>query len=122
MVSAVARAAVLCLSLLAASAQAGSFQVNPVRLSLSAAQSTTAFTVTNQSEQQLVVQLRVMAWSQHDGQDVYTDTHDVLVTPPIFQLEPGRTQTVRAGLRQPPPFCRSWRIGCTSRRSCHHQK
>jgi fimbrial chaperone protein len=102
MVPSAARWIALCLCLLAAGAEAGSLRVSPVRLTLSAVQSPIAFTVTNPTEQPVVVQLQVMAWAQHHGTDVYTPTQDLLVTPPIFRLEPGMTQTVRAGLRRPP--------------------
>jgi fimbrial chaperone protein len=94
---------VLCVGWSSASVQVGSFQVNPVRLTLIAPQTTTAFTVTNRAVQPVVVQFRVVAWRQEEGQDVYVETQELLVTPPIISLEPEKVQTVRVGLRRPLP-------------------
>jgi len=83
-------------------ALAGSFQVNPVGLTLSATRSTGVVTVTNGSGSPTVVQLEVVAWSQENGQDAYTPTRDPLATPPIFTVAAGAQQTVRVGMRSRP--------------------
>lgn len=46
--------------------------------------------------------VQVQAWSQKDGENVLTDTRDVLVNPNSFQLPPGSTQVIRIGLRKKP--------------------
>jgi fimbrial chaperone protein len=79
-------------------ALAGSFKVNPVGLTLSAAHATGVVTVTNASESLTVVQLQVVAWSQEGGEDTYAPTRSLLATPPIFTLPVGGQQTVRVGL------------------------
>lgn len=78
---------------------AGSFQVNPVRATLSPSQLVSAMTVTNTGTAPVVLQIEVLSWSQQDGQDVYTPTHDIIATPPIFTIPVGASQVVRAGLR-----------------------
>lgn len=83
-------------------AQAGSFAVKPIGLTLSAARSTGVVTVTNGSDSPTVVQLEVVAWSQENGQDVYTPTRDLLATPPIFTIPAGAQQTVRLGMMSRP--------------------
>ena len=83
-------------------AQAGSFEVNPVGLTLSGTDSTGVVTVTNASDSLTVVQLQVVAWSQENGEDVYTPTRNVLATPPIFTVPVGGQQTVRLGLMTKP--------------------
>jgi fimbrial chaperone protein len=83
-------------------AQAGSFQVNPIGLTLSAARSTGVVTVTNSSDTLTVVQLQVVAWSQENGKDVYTSSRNLLATPPIFTVPAGGQQTVRLGLMAKP--------------------
>ena len=83
-------------------AQAGSFEVNPVGLTLSGTHSTEVVTVTNASDSLTVVQLQVVAWSQENGEDVYTPTRNVLATPPIFTVPAGGQQTVRLGLMSKP--------------------
>jgi fimbrial chaperone protein len=82
-------------------ANAGSFTVNPVRLTLSATQSVAAVTVKNIGEEATVVQLETSSWSQTDGQDVLESTSDILATPPILTVPPGASRIVRVGLRRP---------------------
>jgi len=82
-------------------ANAGSFTVNPVRLTLSATQSVAAVTVQNIGEAATVVQLETSSWTQHDGQDVLESTNDILATPPILTIPPGASRIVRVGLRRP---------------------
>jgi fimbrial chaperone protein len=81
-------------------ALAGSIAVNPVRVSLSATQTTGALVVRNGGTEPSVVQLQIVSWSQQDGKDVHVPTKDLLGTPPIFTVPPGGSQTVRVGLRQ----------------------
>ena len=87
---------------LGSSAFAGSFAVNPVRLTLSAGQAVAALTVHNDAQEATVVQLETLGWLQHAGEDVFSPTSDILATPPIFTIPPGGTQIVRVGLRRPP--------------------
>ena len=80
-------------------AQAGSFSVNPVRVTLSAKQPVAAITVRNSDRESTVVQLETNAWTQVDGKDTQIPSRDLLATPPIFTLAPGASQIVRVGLR-----------------------
>ena len=81
-------------------ASAASIEVNPVRLTLSAAQPVAALTVRNAGTQPVGLHLQVMAWTQVNATDQYAATRELLVTPPIFMLAPGAAQTVRVGLRR----------------------
>ena len=83
-------------------AHAGSFSVNPVRITLSAKQPVAALTVRNSSSEPTVVQLETNAWSQSMGQDLLIPSSDLLATPPIFTIQPGSTQILRVGLRKMP--------------------
>jgi fimbrial chaperone protein len=83
-------------------AHAGSFSVNPVRVTLSATQAVAAVTVQNVGSEPTVVQLETSSWSQHDGVDVLAPTTEVLATPPILTIQPGASRVVRVGLRRPP--------------------
>ncbi|HKS93806.1 MAG TPA: molecular chaperone [Gammaproteobacteria bacterium] len=83
-------------------ARAASFQVNPIRVTLSAAQTTGVLRVTNSSDSPTVVQMQIVAWSQENGQDVYTPSRNLLATPPIFTVAAGSQQVVRIGLRTAP--------------------
>ncbi|MDD5268953.1 MAG: molecular chaperone [Methylococcales bacterium] len=86
----------------AGTASAGSFQVIPVRVTLSAGKPIAAMTVRNTGGEPAVLQLEVMSWSQAQGKDVYTPTKEILATPPIFTVPAGGSQIVRVGLRRPP--------------------
>lgn len=79
---------------------AGSFAVNPVRVSLSAERLVDALSVSNQGKQNAVLQVETTAWTQREGQDVYTATNELLVNPPIFTVPAGGTQIIRVGLRR----------------------
>lgn len=83
-------------------ARAASFQVNPIRVTLSAVQATGVLRVTNTSDTPTVVQLQIVAWSQKNGQDVYTPSRNLLATPPIVTVAPGNQQVVRIGMRTAP--------------------
>jgi fimbrial chaperone protein len=83
-------------------AHAGSFAVNPVRVTLSATQAVAAVTVQNVGSEPTVVQLETSSWTQHDGADVLVPTSEVLATPPILTIQPGTSRIVRVGLRRPP--------------------
>jgi fimbrial chaperone protein len=79
-------------------ALAGSFEVNPVGLTLSAAHATGVVTVTNASESLTVVQLQVVAWSQENGEDVYAPTRNLLATPPNNTGAQGLQVLLRIGI------------------------
>lgn len=93
---------VAALFFLAGPLWAGSFNVNPIRVVLSAQQASTALTVQNNGAEAAVIQAQTVLWLQENGQDQYVASTDVLVTPPIFTLEPGATQIVRVGMRRTP--------------------
>ena len=82
-------------------ATAASIQVSPVRVMFSAGQPVTALSVRNTGDEPIVMQLEVMSWSQQNGTDVYTPTRELLATPPIFTVPPGKAQVLRMGLRRP---------------------
>jgi fimbrial chaperone protein len=83
-------------------AQAGSFSVNPVRVTLSATQTVGAITVRNEGTEAAVIQLETQSWTQRDGVDVLAPSNDVLATPPILTIPPGGSRIVRVGLRRAP--------------------
>jgi fimbrial chaperone protein len=82
-------------------ALAGSFSATPVRLGLPAGATSTSLALENLGDQPVVVQASPMLWRQEGGRDVLTATQDILVSPPIFTIAPGATQTVRVGLMRP---------------------
>ncbi|AOI41609.1 molecular chaperone [Burkholderia oklahomensis] len=94
--------AAVALATIGVDSQATNFTVSPVRVELSAARTSAALTVRNESpDEPVIVQLRAVAWSQNAGDDVYATTGDLLAAPPIFTIAPGSSQVVRIGLRHP---------------------
>ena len=83
-------------------ATASTFNISPIRANLNAAHRTDVLTMVNQEDQPVVVQVRVMRWSQKDGEDQLDETRDVLATPPVLQIGPNSEQIVRTALRQTP--------------------
>lgn len=81
-------------------AAGASLEVDPVRLTLSAAQPVAALTVRNAGTRPAGLHLQVVAWTQVGPVDHYAATPELLATPPIFMLAPGAVQTVRVGLRR----------------------
>jgi len=81
---------------------AGSFSVTPLRIELSKSESTSIINLQNIESKPVTVQLYVMAWSHNDGNDHYTPTRDVIVTPQIFHLKANGLQIIRAGLLKKP--------------------
>jgi fimbrial chaperone protein len=93
-------ALVVCLGP-ASTTLAGSFTVNPVRVTLTDTQGIAALTVRNLGTEPTVVQLDLMDWSQARGDNILTPSEQLLATPPLFTLPPGGSQIIRVGLRKP---------------------
>jgi fimbrial chaperone protein len=79
-----------------------SLQISPIRVQLLPGQKTTSMNINNNSGNPVVVQLSVVKWDYHNGQDVYTHTKDIIATPPIATIQPQEKQIVRLGVIAPP--------------------
>jgi fimbrial chaperone protein len=91
--------------LLAASGwvSAGGFSLSPLGVTLSPRESSASISVENTGDAPLVIQVRVLQWTQRDGKDLREETRELIVNPPIFKLGPGEQQLVRFASRLPPP-------------------
>ena len=90
----------LCL-LTGVCAHASSFSVSPTRILLSRKHQGITVRLLNTGDDLVTVQVRVVTWSLKDNQDVYENTDEVLLNPPIFTLQPDQPQLMRLGLRHP---------------------
>jgi fimbrial chaperone protein len=79
---------------------AGSFSIAPIRIELSSGHRIEVITVHNDEDAPVVVQVRTVAWTQDESGERYLDTHDLLTTPPVFQLAAKGEQIVRVALRR----------------------
>lgn len=90
------------LQAVAGSAYGASFSISPVRIELSAQETTSAVTITNTGDEPVSVQLRVFSWRQKSNEDRLEPTRELVATPPVFTVPAGESQIVRIGLRRPP--------------------
>ena len=85
---------------LGSQAFAGNFEVSPIRVDFDASMRSSVLTIRNLSaDDGVVVQARVVKWTQVAGEDVITATTDLIVNPPIFTLGSNSQQIVRIGPR-----------------------
>lgn len=77
------------------------FQVSPVKLNFTPTDNAQTLHVFNNSNEELNAQIRIMRWTQNNGQDVLTDATEVVASPAIARVAPGRHQTIRIVRLQP---------------------
>lgn len=97
----------LLLTLLLASisyAQAGNFNVSPIRVELEPGQRAATVDVISAQKKPMVVRAELMHWTQVDGVTQLEPTSELLVTPPVFRLDAEGRQVLRIGyLGRPVP-------------------
>ena len=77
-------------------AWAGVFSVTPVRIYMAPKDRAIAVTITNEGDEELVMQADLYLWKQKPGgQDDLTLTEDMFLSPPIIKLPPKSRQVVR---------------------------
>jgi fimbrial chaperone protein len=74
---------------------AGSLQIGPISVTMIGKERTATVTVRDMDSSPSNIQIRAMDWSQPDGNDVYTPSTTLVVSPPMDTLNPGQAQTVR---------------------------
>lgn len=79
-------------------AHAGSLRVGPTLITLDGEHPVAVIRVTNNNATTTAIDVRATAWQQSANEDVYTDTQHLIVTPVVFDLAAGETQTVRIGI------------------------
>jgi fimbrial chaperone protein len=92
----------IVLFLRADGAWAASFEVSPIRLSISPASPSALLTVRNQSSEPQRFQVTAFAWKQGPGGEMVLDpTSDIVVFPTLFSLTPGDVRHLRVGSTAP---------------------
>ncbi len=80
----------------AAPADAGTFSVTPVRIYMSQRDKAVAVTITNESDDDMVMQADIYVWKQKPGgQDELAPSEDLFLSPPIIKLAGKSRQVVR---------------------------
>jgi fimbrial chaperone protein len=99
-----AGAAVLLLTGAAMTATAGEFSVTPVRIFMAPRDRAVAITVTNEGDQEVVMQADLYSWRQKPGGDEdLVLTEDMILSPPILKLAPKSRQVLRLARLTPTP-------------------
>jgi fimbrial chaperone protein len=79
--------------------EAASLEISPVIVSFAPGQTTAAIVVQNRGETPAAVQARAYSWAQAGDEDPLTATRDIILSPPIFTVAAGASQTMRLLLR-----------------------
>jgi fimbrial chaperone protein len=87
--------AALLMCLGAPPALAGSIELSPITLQMVGRERTATLRVRNTEAQAITLQVRAVDWKQENGEDVYTPSRTLAVSPPVFTLKPGEAQTAR---------------------------
>jgi fimbrial chaperone protein len=83
---------------------AAQFTITPVRIFMNPRDRAVAVTVTNEGDEEVVMQADLYTWKQKpDGTDDLALTEDLILTPPILKLAPKARQVVRLARLGPPP-------------------
>ncbi len=96
-------AVLLFIAVALSNALAADFQIQPTYLDLGGSVKSGAFSVINNSDEKIDVQISVKEWSQDaGGKDVYEDTNDIVFFPKIMSVEPFGQRAIRIGVKAPP--------------------
>jgi fimbrial chaperone protein len=79
---------------------AGSMTVFPLRVTFEGSKTSEVVTVRNTDTKPLLLQPSMTKWTQVDGQEVLEPTRDILLSPPLVEIPPGESQTVRIVVRR----------------------
>lgn len=79
-------------------AQAGSLSISPIRVYLEDDFNLSSIKITNNSENTKLTEIKVFRWIQQDGQDILLPSDELLVTPAVFSVGAGESQTLRVGI------------------------
>ena len=93
-------------------AQADWLTIAPVVIEIATPRKPVAVKVTNDSDRPVTFQLDAAIWQQVDGNDVYSPSDDLLLSPSILNIPPHKNQTFRVMLRdgKPSPIERTYRV------------
>jgi fimbrial chaperone protein len=85
------------------SAHAGSFDISPVKVMLSAETPSATVVITNRATQAVRLQVSLYTWQQSEtGEPVLTPTQDVLFFPAMLALNPKEARNIRIGTKLKP--------------------
>src|ERR1041384_1850853 len=82
---------------------AGVFSVTPVRIYMTPKDRAVAVTITNEADEQVVLQADIYEWRQSaEGEDQHPSSEDLILAPPVVKLGAKAKQVVRLAGVAPP--------------------
>jgi fimbrial chaperone protein len=90
-----------CVIATAGVARGGTFQVNPIRITLSPQSASALLSIQNDSAETARFQIGVFEWDQAaDGKMVLNPTEDLIFYPKLLAIDPGDQRNIRVGTKQ----------------------
>ncbi|PRD15786.1 protein CsuC [Pantoea coffeiphila] len=75
----------------------------PIDPKIASDEKATELWMENRGDSTTLMQVRVFLWQQQDGQDRYQTQQQVLASPPMVRIEPGKKQLIRLVKQTPVP-------------------
>lgn len=90
---------VLLMAAIVPSVALANFSISPVKLYVKPDEKVGAITITNSGDTDTNFQLKLYSWNKEKGKDKMENTSDLIITPLMFNIKPGKSQMVRVGLK-----------------------
>jgi len=98
------------LAVTAAPVAAGSLQVDPVKVEITAERKIAAVKIKNEGSAAVTVRGYALGWEQVDGEDRYEEVSSIIVSPPVATIAAGGEQLMRVGIRPSASGVGSYRL------------
>ncbi|MGO4744077.1 fimbrial biogenesis chaperone [Serratia quinivorans] len=82
---------------------AASILIWPIDPAIEDQQPATALWLENRDSKPVYMQVRVLGWKQTAGKDDYSNQSEVIASPPVASIAPGKRQLIRLIKQTPPP-------------------
>ncbi|MFZ6658283.1 fimbrial biogenesis chaperone [Undibacterium sp. TJN19] len=82
-------------------ALASNFEITPVLLELSVSRTAGVIRIVNKDDHPVSLQVRAFEWAQQDNEDQLNSTEALVISPPMFKIDPGAAQVIRVISRKP---------------------
>lgn len=80
--------------------RAADLSIMPVAVTLGRTNDRATVHLMNNGSEPVTMQAEAIAWHRFDGVDADAPTGDLIVNPPVFTVQPGKSQVLRVGLRR----------------------
>jgi len=88
------------LSFIISTSDLNAVSITPTTVFLSPSSKVVTVSYTNDTDQDINLQIKTLIWSQIEGKNTYKETNELIVSPAITKILPGKIQNFRVTLRQ----------------------